>query len=172
MQQVTRPDFFDNPYAASQASMDESTVAGAGQEMAGRGMRWLATIIDTVLMYGGLAIIFYPWLSKEASLESDAVKFGLLSFAWLILWWGGNCWLIYRNGQTVGKKICRIRVVREDGSRCSLARYVFMRALPIGVVRWIPYLGGLAAFIDAVMIFRGNYRCAHDDMAGTIVVKA
>ena len=36
----------------------------------------------------------------------------------------------------------------------------------------IPYIGKFAGFVDILMIFRGDKRCAHDLAAGTQVVTA
>ena len=35
-----------------------------------------------------------------------------------------NCYLLYRNGQTIGKRLLGIRIVRTDGSRIFAARRV------------------------------------------------
>ena len=43
--------------------------------------------------------------------------------------------LVYLYGQTFGKRMMDIRVVRIDGSRVTFARFVFLRWLPLAVVR-------------------------------------
>ena len=65
-----------------------------------------------------------------------------------------------------------IRVVRVDGSRVSFARFVFLRWLPLAIVGCIPFVGGIVALIDPLLIFRESRRCLHDDIADTQVVTA
>jgi uncharacterized RDD family membrane protein YckC len=62
------------------------------------------------------------------------------------------------NGQSIGKRLLGIRVVRMDGSPVSLARIVFLRNL-------VPELIGagcsLFGLVDACFIFADNQRCLH-----------
>jgi uncharacterized RDD family membrane protein YckC len=65
-----------------------------------------------------------------------------------------------------------IRVVRRDGSHCGLARIFFARYLPVTLLGAVPFVGGLVSLVDALLIFRDDRRCLHDEIADTIVVKA
>ena len=94
---------------------------------------------------------------------------GLLVFVGVVV---ANCVFLHRNGQTLAKKMLGIRVVRRDGSRCGLARIFFIRYLPVTVMGAVPFVGGLVSLVDALLIFRDDRRCLHDEIADTIVVIA
>jgi len=80
--------------------------------------------------------------------------------------------LVYRNGQTIGKKLVGIKVARTDGSRASLARIFWLRYLLNTAIMYVPYLGKVYALVDACMIFGEQRRCCHDYIADTIVIRA
>jgi uncharacterized RDD family membrane protein YckC len=80
--------------------------------------------------------------------------------------------LVYRNGQTIGKKLLGIKVARTDGSRASLARIFWLRNVVNAVITVVPFLGPLYSFVDACMIFGEQRRCCHDYIADTIVIRA
>jgi uncharacterized RDD family membrane protein YckC len=80
--------------------------------------------------------------------------------------------LVYRNAQTIGKKIVGIKVARTDGSRASLARIFWLRYLISTMIMYVRVIGGLYALVDACMIFGEQRRCCHDYIADTIVIQA
>jgi uncharacterized RDD family membrane protein YckC len=80
--------------------------------------------------------------------------------------------LVYRNGQTIGKKLVGIKVARTDGSRASLARIFWLRYLLNSVIMYVPFLGGIYFLVDSCMIFGEQRRCCHDYIADTIVIRA
>lgn len=74
-----------------------------------------------------------------------------------------------RTGQTLGKRLRNIRVVRTDGSRVSVGRLILRNVVPLALSR----LGGvlrLLGLVDGLMVFRNDRRCLHDLVAGTQVV--
>lgn len=74
-------------------------------------------------------------------------------------------WEVFNEGQSIGKKIMRIRVVKADGSTPSISSYL---------LRWLlfivdgPLTGGLGLL--AILLTKKNQRLG-DLAAGTIVVK-
>jgi uncharacterized RDD family membrane protein YckC len=80
--------------------------------------------------------------------------------------------LVYRNGQTIGKKLNSIKVVRKDGSRATFARIFGLRYLLNTVFGLVPVVGPLYGLIDVLFIFGAPKRCCHDYLADTIVVEA
>ena len=75
-------------------------------------------------------------------------------------------------GQTVGKRMMGIRVVRTDGSRVSLPRFLFMRGLPVAILGVLPLLRYVMFLVDSLVIFRESRQCLHDNFADTKVVTA
>jgi uncharacterized RDD family membrane protein YckC len=100
-----------------------------------------------------------------------AVVIGILFIAFLA--WGiYNIVLVYRYGQTWGKKMMGIRMVRKDGSRMSFARFFWLRGVVYGLCAAIPFVGWIVRLVDKLMIFREGHQCFHDVIADTIVVTA
>jgi uncharacterized RDD family membrane protein YckC len=80
--------------------------------------------------------------------------------------------LLARNGQTIGKKLLGIKVVRVDGSPVSLFRVFFLRYVCNMLLTLIPLFGSLYSLVDCLMIFSESRRTVHDRIADTIVIKA
>lgn len=83
-----------------------------------------------------------------------------------------NGWLLHTEGQTVGKKLLSIRIVRTNGQRASLGRLVGLRLVPVWVMSVIPGVGQLLVLLDSLAIFGSARRCVHDRLADTLVVRA
>ena len=79
---------------------------------------------------------------------------------------------MHKNGQTIGKKLLSIKVVRSDGSRASLARIFWLRNIVNAIPGAIPLLGNLYVLADHLFIFGEKRQCLHDKIADTIVVRA
>lgn len=165
-----------NPYAAPAARVVD--VVGNEVELADRGARLLAVIVDS-LIFGipvGMLLVAMPGLllgTRGAAPDptvyrSVAALLGLFAITLTIV----DFVLLHRYGQTIGKRILKIRIVRSDGSRCGLLRVIFVRWLPLAIVGAIPIIGPLCSLLDPLLIFRDDYRCLHDHIADTIVVKA
>lgn len=183
-----------NPFAPPRATVAD-TFADAPPRMvvATRGQRFLAVLVDIspgfvigligvvmafTMMPGLLAGNFNPAAASIATFGLFFVVIGVGSLGWII--W--NIVLLYKYGQTVGKKALGIRVVRMDGSRVSFPRFVFLRWLAMAVIGGIvggicgalhiPFVGNLVGIADILFIFGPACRCLHDFVADTQVVTA
>jgi uncharacterized RDD family membrane protein YckC len=178
-----------NRFAPPRAQVGDQADGEAVMVAAGRGARFLAVLIDGVLPmilgFGVLAAIAIPAYqhfqqSRTPGIEPPApggshlllAPFatigGLLIVGYLVY----NVVLVYLYGQTFGKRLMNIRVVRMDGSRVAFSRFIFLRWLPVTLLSAIPVVGGLVALLDPLLIFRESSRCLHDDIADTRVVTA
>ena len=82
-------------------------------------------------------------------------------------------YLLCTQGQTVGKRLVGVRIVRyPDGSRLGFVHAFFLRSVVTVLLSAIPLLGGLFALVDVLCIFQADQRCLHDQIAGTMVVQA
>ena len=182
-----------NPFAPPRASVEDHFNAPAEMVTATRMSRFLAVLID-----GSPALVFIVIGAIMAAIMMPAVFSGhfdprtasfatigayiLLAVVGSIAWVVWTIVLLYKYGQTVGKKVMGIRVVRMDGSRVTFARFFFLRGLAMGVISWIVsivglaihlhFLGNLVSLVDALMIFGAAHRCLHDYVADTRVVTA
>jgi uncharacterized RDD family membrane protein YckC len=77
--------------------------------------------------------------------------------------------LLTKDGQTVGKKVLGIRIVKMDtGENGGFVPNVLLRLIVNGLIGVIPLYG----LVDILFIFRSVRRCIHDLIAGTQVVDA
>lgn len=173
-----------NPYAPPTANVSDA-VEGDGQlEVAGRGARLGAYFLDGVIslvfmlpafVVGGSQL--FANLAANPSPEAMLAQMFSGMFAALLLvgvlaWGIITAVLVHRNGQTIGKKVVGIKVVRKDGSRATLGRIFWLRNVVNALPSFIPLVGGLYFFIDSLFIFTESNQCIHDKIADTIVVRA
>lgn len=113
-------------------------------------------------------------LTDQYTLNTDAFLFiNLGTFLLLLLFYlGVQLHFIRRHGQTVGKRLMKIRPVLEaTGERLTAAQYVFKRELLIYAIN---SLVGLPILINAFLVLSRGYnrRSLEDMLAKTIVVDA
>ncbi len=183
-----------NPFAPPRAHVEDQFNSPQALVTATRMSRFLAVLIDgspglvIAFVAGVMVAVMMPGLFSgnfNPRGASGMATFGLL---FLVVFIGMTAWvvwqivLLYKYGQTVGKKVMGIRVVRMDGSRVSFARFFFLRGLAMAVIAWIvsavgmaihiPFIGNFVSLIDALLIFGPARRCLHDYIADTQVVTA
>jgi uncharacterized RDD family membrane protein YckC len=76
-----------------------------------------------------------------------------------------------RDGQTIGKRLNGIQIVKMDGSIPSLWDSFLIRYFCLMLIYQVPIFGGVVSLVGPLMIFRSSRRCLHDELAGTVVVK-
>jgi uncharacterized RDD family membrane protein YckC len=164
-----------NPYAAPVARVEDAAVGD--YVLAGRGTRFLAALVDgliimipVVLISVMVPLMFPPQGGTPSNLQLGLLGGGSIVLVLAVI--AVNCVLLHRYGQTMAKRMFNIKIVRGDGSRCSLARIILARWLPVTLVGLIPLLGPILTLIDPLFIFRDDHRCLHDQIADTIVVDA
>ncbi|OOG59874.1 RDD family protein [Rhodanobacter sp. C03] len=167
-----------NPYAAPAAVVDDAAAWDAydlENRKTGRGKRLGAALLDLLVnLIWLLPIIWGATMAGDVKhgLKPAAPMVGvmLLGLALLIGIFVVNCILIHRSGQTIGKRALDIAIVRTDGNRVGLVRYIFLRVVPIILIGIIPVVGRLINLVDPLLIFGKERRCLHDLIADTIVV--
>lgn len=164
-----------NPYAPPQAEVRD-TVAHDETELAGRGTRFGAAILDSLI--AGIAVVpmfiganFQALQAGDYMNAFSGVGMGIALVAMLVLI-GITIQLVRKNGQTVGKKLLGIKVVRSDFSKASLARIFWLRNVVNAIPGMIPFVGNFYGIVDHAFIFGERRQCVHDKIADTIVVRA
>jgi uncharacterized RDD family membrane protein YckC len=163
-----------NPYAPPKAEVTDIFDPTAPIELADRGTRLAAFIVDGIIMacmwYLPFLLVFglgggFGDTQPSGSLILTGVLLGTVGFA---VW----CWLTVRyvlaNGQSIAKRMLGIKVVRTDGSPISLGRIFWLRNVVNGLLGIIP----LYQLVDPLFIFGEPHQCLHDKLADTIVIKA
>jgi uncharacterized RDD family membrane protein YckC len=131
----------------------------------------LDALISCIIFFVPLYFVCGSWSAMMAMMRQETL--GDKITGWIfsgILYWVLNGYLLAKSGQTIGKKMLGIKIVRSDGSLPALGHLLFRRWLPVVAVQMIPYVGGLLALVDACAIFRDSRKCLHDQIADTIVV--
>jgi uncharacterized RDD family membrane protein YckC len=165
-----------NPYAPPQAEVRD-TVAHNEAELAGRGQRFGAAFLDGIIgaVVVGLPLMIGADFSRMGAEDfTDALSpigIGLALIGLLVLI-VITAYLVNKNGQTIGKKIVGIKVVRSDFSRASLSRIFWLRNVVNGIPGAIPFIGNVYSLVDHLFIFGERCQCVHDKIADTLVVKA
>ena len=140
--------------------------------LASIGNRLLASFLDGVIVVLVFHRLFFnfkpstPFPLQQISAD-DAVSY-LMGFAVLVI---ANGWQFSRSGQTIGKWVAGIRVVRKDGTRCSVKRWLVLRVS----IMWMTAQTWPGFILHVVGICLGlgrDRRCLHDLIADTVVVKA
>jgi|SRR6187397_61854 len=162
-----------NPYAPPAAEVQDIFDSTAPVELADRGTRLAAFIIDSLIIFVMwylpimIAVIIGSTSGQDPSTELvlGGILIGTIGFG---IW----CWLTVRavlaNGQSIAKKMLGIKVVRSDGSPASLGRIFWLRNMVNGLLSIIP----IYQLVDWLFIFGEPRQCLHDKLADTIVIRA
>ncbi|HTU68628.1 MAG TPA: RDD family protein [Steroidobacteraceae bacterium] len=161
-----------NPYAPPRANVSDVADATEELELAGRGIRLGAYLLDAVIggvliylpavLVGGFSAVGENGMPRLSGLG------GVLVLVGLAVWLYFTIIYVARNGQTIAKKLLGIKVVRSDGSKASLGRIFWLRNVVNAIIGIIPFY----VLIDHLVIFGDARQCVHDKIADTIVVVA
>ena len=140
-------------------------------ELAERLDRLWAAIIDRCLFLpvALVAAILLPGMGRSDRLFPTvglivALLFGIAAY---------QIWLLSTQGQTIGKRIMKLRIVKvADLSNGGFVTNVLLRIGVTWVATAVPVLGTLFMLGNPLFIFRDDRRCLHDHIAGTCVIKA
>jgi uncharacterized RDD family membrane protein YckC len=167
------PEPAENPYRTPEAP--HGFPAPPVLELAGCGERLAAAIFDSILgVLAALPGIVLIIAALNTSRREEDVIPGIIVLALGILGITAYQWyLLAVAGQTIGKRILRIRVARHpDGANPGFGRAVGLRIIVSGLPAAIPIIGSLYGLADVLLIFGEPRRCIHDYIASTVVVKA
>jgi uncharacterized RDD family membrane protein YckC len=162
-----------NPYSAPQGELKDMSIQTGN--LASLGSRFGAAFIDGIIMMivamVPLILFFGGWSAYVVKAAAAGVMFKVsLAIFGFLVYVVVNSYFLAANGQTVGKKLVGIKIVRTDGSTPPLPHILLRRQGPISLIQMIPFVGPLLGLIDVVMIFRGSRQCVHDQIADTCVI--
>lgn len=192
---ASEPEATTNPYAPPRADLRRKRGESDPLRLAERGTRLGASLLDG-LLFGLIAVVGIVAVAVLADLpEALGIALGLAGAAIYGIY---NVVLLTTRGQTVGKRMLGIKIVRTDGAPAGFSRAVALRIfVPIAISWAITLLlsgpealaaaakpaterditpgeiaSSLFGFVGLLLIFGSARRCLHDYIAGTIVVKA
>ncbi len=167
-----------NPYAAPESIVDEDRSfqpdPWATRPLATRMSRLGAAFVDGLaLLAAMLPFIVVAGIGGAARAPKQALAGvgGLALVVCLLALGGYNLYRLHTHGQTIGKQLLGIQIVRSDlQTQASLGRIIGLRVVPLWLVGMIPFLGPLLQLADPLFIFSDSQQCLHDLIADTNVV--
>jgi uncharacterized RDD family membrane protein YckC len=162
----------ENPYAAPAVLIPRGVAPSAGsQALASRDSRLAAAMIDGVatllILLPALVAVLFAGSTTETS--GASILFAIVSAVAFLAFCTYQITMLVNQGQTLGKKMMRIRIVNyDDGALPSAGRLLGMRYVVNSLLGNIP----LYSMVDILFIFGDERRCLHDYLAGTKVVAA
>lgn len=139
--------------------------------------RLFASLIDSFLSVAIVTAIYYCYAGSFTAMLALQKPFSplqnladtLIGLALFLILHG---YLLATQGQTIGKWVYGIRVVRTDRSKVGLRRILMLREMPLFVITAIPlpYVSAALMLLDAIFIFRSSRQCLHDQLADTVVI--
>jgi uncharacterized RDD family membrane protein YckC len=153
-----------NPYSPPKAEVLswQPLAPESSPALAPRATRLAATTIDALLAFGPVFLVS----ALEPVGDSWKAFLGLVLLCVLAVQIWGAAFV----GQTLGKRVCRIRVDYQGGPPGFIRGIIFRTGLP-ALVGIVPVIGALFWLLDALFIFNRDGRCIHDWIAGTNVLK-
>ena len=139
--------------------------------LAGRGSRLAAALLDVIFWCISMApgIPLAGMLGGAGGGDEMPVQALLGFFVGPLLLAIYTIHILIRDGQTLGKKVMKIRIVNyADGGQANFNSVILMRGFVNGLLTNIPFY----ALVDVLFIFGSEQRCLHDLIAKTKVVQA
>ena len=162
-------------------SCDQFLAAPAGVRAARMGRRVVAYLLDGLIPAAAIIFLivwFFAGLIVDFDDDTDQWGFAVLGIALLVSLLGYVVWwlIVLRRGQTPGKQLLGIRVVRIDG-RASGWGWTFLRefaikGVAVGVLSQFLFgLGAIVWIVDLLWAFWDKDRqTLHDKIMKTVVV--
>lgn len=144
-----------------------------GHTLAEPRQRLVAWVIDVALrvpyyVAGGAWVGF-----QEANQDAAAIGAAALGAAWLLVLTVVEWSMIVRAGQTPGKRLMGIRIIRTDGAKVDFVHGVILRNWIYAVVGnplFLSIMAMIVWIVDGVMILAADRRSLRDHLASTKVV--
>ncbi|MEW5871117.1 MAG: RDD family protein [Chloroflexota bacterium] len=146
-----------------------------GYEVAGIGSRFLAALVDTLIITVLQAVLFLAVVALMGNYSASLLESGELLSAWVLAFIGLFLFFVYWgyyiyfemawNGQSPGKRLVGLRVICVDGTPITLAESVIRNL--VRLVDMLPSMYGVGVIS---MFINSQSRRLGDLAAGTLVV--
>ncbi len=165
-----------NPYAPTVDVTNERPI-DAEAELAGLWQRFFGSLIDNFVQLAllipigfGIGFASVLWLDPSWKMQILSSVFSWLAGVIIFLLLHG--YLLAKHGKTIGKLALNTRIVdRQTNQIPPFWPLIGKRYLWYWIATSIPILNILVILVNALLIFRDNRACLHDDIAGTKVIR-
>ncbi|WP_377154633.1 RDD family protein [Roseateles sp. UC29_93] len=167
----------EDRFAPPQAVVADVAAQESGEVLAGRGTRLIAALIDAGILWAVLMLAAFLVPAVKDVLDTRGRNFSLTALNLSSLFLGlaafllVQAWPLLKRGQTIGKMLFKMRIVRSDGSRPDAWRLLGLRYGIGFVLNANGVTSMIYALLDCVLIFRESRKCLHDTIADTKVIK-
>jgi uncharacterized RDD family membrane protein YckC len=168
---------FAHPVQFDQLNVETPEQVDLRFPVAGIGSRFLAALTDTLIIaVAYLLLILLAYVTTVGKTGSDAVDrqsstaqnwwvAGFILINFIMIWGYFALFEAFWNGQTPGKRLLKIRVIKDSGRSITL-----FEAMARNLVRVVDYLPGLYLVGVIAMLCNRSQKRLGDMVAGTIVV--
>ncbi len=157
---------------SDQLNIDTPELVTIEMPLAGVGSRFIALLIDMLLWFAGLfllfffAVIFLPAI-HAASKISEKWAVAIVIFVIFLFHWGYfTLFEAFWNGQTPGKKIAKIRVIQRTGRPIGI-----FESMARNFIRFIDQIPSFYVVGVITMFVTKQHQRLGDLAAGTLVVR-
>ena len=157
----------------SPAPLTVATPCVIDPNLAERGSRLGAVVLDVLMACACIAPGVVVMLAGGDDNDTTKIIGALLICLAFLALATIQIYLLTTRGQTIGKKIVGVKIVRyADNSSPGFVYACLLRSIVPSMISGVPFLGALFSLVDICFIFGEERRCLHDLIAGTKVLKA
>lgn len=154
----------------------ETFVEYEPNQLASRGKRLAAAVVDVFIFFPLVLLIAQPLglinISDPAKMQGfnldQTMQLFIIGQVLFLLVQG---YLLHTQGQTIGKKLLKIRIVSLDDELLGIGQLYFVRYLTFSLIAQIPIIRAFISMVNVLFIFGQDRRCLHDRLAGTKVIE-
>ncbi|MDH5784854.1 MAG: RDD family protein [Chromatiales bacterium] len=160
-------------YKTPESNLVDDGVSSEGLVLASRFSRFAAAFIDGIIMMSVTLPLMYftgGFVSMTSGVQPSLQYTLAIGAVGLLVFVLINGSFLIRYGQTVGKKLLRIKIVDLEGRLPSVKSHLLPRYAVYMLLGYIPVAGSLLSLINILFIFGSERRCIHDRVASTRVV--
>jgi uncharacterized RDD family membrane protein YckC len=161
---------------ADQLNIDTPEQVELHFSVAGIGSRFIAVLLDHLIVLAALIleVLILVWIGASAprsaatAVTDTAAKWAAAILIFLnacIIWGYFALFEAFWRGQTPGKRVMKLRVIKDSGRQITL-----FEALTRNLIRFIDYLPGLYLVGVITMLCNKRHQRLGDLAAGTIVI--
>ena len=139
--------------------------------VAGIGSRFVAVLLDHLVQLGILFLLLFASAVLFGALANRTSTMGkwliaiFIATDFLVIWGYFTLCEAFWNGQTLGKRVMKLRVIKDSGRQIT-----FFEALSRNLLRFVDYLPALYLVGVITMLCTKRHQRLGDLAAGTIVV--